>query len=50
VEDMKKVPSFEEAQAELGEGAMSFFTDMIRQDSSDEETPSPQEKIEKSKE
>jgi hypothetical protein len=27
-----KIPSFEEAQNELGEDAMSFFIDMIRQD------------------
>jgi hypothetical protein len=27
-----KIPSFEEAQADMGEGPMSFLMDMVRQD------------------
>jgi hypothetical protein len=38
---MKKIPTFEEFQGEIGPEAMSFFMEMVRQDSPDEEENEP---------
>lgn len=35
----KEIPSFEEAQEEMGEGPMSFLMEMVRQDEPPEEEP-----------
>jgi hypothetical protein len=34
---MKKIPTYEEAEKELGPDAMSFFMEMVRQDDPPEE-------------
>jgi hypothetical protein len=38
---MKKIPTFEEFQDEIGPEAMSFFMEMVRQDSPEEKENEP---------